>query len=309
LFSFLSSGCHQGALKERAPTRKTIATSDSILSGISESLLPAEHFEVTAILPPGQCPGHYDMKLSNIAKVKQADLIVSFLGMLFMERTEVGAGSRLLIDAKNGNWMAPNSYIIGLKLLADKFSERFPIYKRQIEAQRDRAVADVVDKDINLRERMRRAGISQKAVIASSMLREPLQWIGFQIAGEYGRPESISAKDMAALIRIGKERKAVMVVDNLQSGPDAGKEIAEALGSPHVILSNFPSLSDRSGGVVEFIDRWRIADLCFAHSSWSDGSAVDRCWMSDADPAFLSLRCWKELLQRGFSLSWTLPRK
>ena len=32
-----------------------------------------------------------------------------------------------------------------------------------------------------------------------------------------------------------------MVVDNLQSGPDAGRGIAEALGVPHVILSNFPS--------------------------------------------------------------------
>jgi zinc transport system substrate-binding protein len=32
-----------------------------------------------------------------------------------------------------------------------------------------------------------------------------------------------------------------MVVDNLQSGPDAGKGIAETLGAPHVVLTNFPS--------------------------------------------------------------------
>jgi zinc transport system substrate-binding protein len=32
-----------------------------------------------------------------------------------------------------------------------------------------------------------------------------------------------------------------MVVDNLQSGPDAGKGIAETLRVPHVVLTNFPS--------------------------------------------------------------------
>jgi hypothetical protein len=29
-------------------------------------------------------------------------------------------------------------------------------------------------------------------------------------------------------------------VDNLQSGPEAGKGIAETLGVPHVVLTNFP---------------------------------------------------------------------
>jgi hypothetical protein len=30
-------------------------------------------------------------------------------------------------------------------------------------------------------------------------------------------------------------------VDNLQSGPDTGKGIAETLGVPHIVLTNFPS--------------------------------------------------------------------
>ena len=51
----------------------------------------------------------------------------------------------------------------------------------------------------------------------------------------------MSAREVVRLSRIGKDRHAMLVVDNLQSGPDAGKGVAETLGAPHVTLSNFPS--------------------------------------------------------------------
>jgi zinc transport system substrate-binding protein len=239
--SFLSIGCHKRELNEPAGNKKSIVASDTILSGMSESLLPSDHFTVAAILPPGQCPGHYDVKLSDIAKTTKADLVVSFRGMPFMQQVHGDAGKQLLIDAKDRNWMAPDSYIDGLNLLADRFSERFPDYKRQIAAQREQAILKVVEINKSLSDRIKNSGVAQNAIIASSMLKEPLQWMGFRIVGEYGRPESISAKEIADLTRTGREKRAVMIVDNLQSGPDAGKGIAEALGTPHVILSNFPS--------------------------------------------------------------------
>jgi zinc transport system substrate-binding protein len=241
LLVLLSAGCQNIELKGQTQARKSIVTSDTILSGMSEALLPPEQFEATAILPPGQCPGHYDIKLSDIAKVKRANLVLSFIGMPFMQRAEIDAGRQLSIDTKGHNWMAPDSYITGLNLLAARLSDLFPEYKRQIVARRDRAILEVAEKHKSLSEKIQRTGVARKPVIASAMLKEPLEWMGFQIVGEYGRPESISAKEIADLIRVGREKEIVMIVDNLQSGPEAGKGVAEALGTPHVILSNFPS--------------------------------------------------------------------
>jgi len=65
--------------------------------------------------------------------------------------------------------------------------------------------------------------------------------MGFRVVAEYGRPESMSAREIVTISTIGRERRAILVIDNLQSGPDAGKGIAEALGAPHVVLTNFPS--------------------------------------------------------------------
>ena len=239
-FILFFTGCQNGT-REKAPANKIkIVASDTLLSGMSESLLPSDRFEVAVILPPGQCPGHYDLKLSDIAMVKNADLVVSFRNMPFMQGADIDENRYFPVDSRGLNWMVPDAYIAGLATLADKFSELFPESAPLINKRKEQAVLEIAEKNAALGELIKSAGVGQKPVIASSMIKEPLEWMGFRVAGEYNRPESISAKEIADLVRTGKAELAILVADNLQSGPDAGKGIAEALGIPHVILANFP---------------------------------------------------------------------
>ena len=239
IFVLFFAGC-QNETKERSADRINIVASDTILSGMSESLLPPDKFAVNVILPPGQCPGHYDLKLSDIALVKNADLVVSFRGMPFMQGAEIDENRLFSVDSEDRNWMVPDAYIAGLEILASEFSKLFPESAPLIRERKEQAAREVAEKKASLDARIKSAGIGQKTAIASSMIREPLEWMGLRVVGEYGRPESISAREIANLIRTGKTEEAVMIADNLQSGPDAGKGIAEALGIPHIALANFP---------------------------------------------------------------------
>ncbi|MBU4581555.1 MAG: zinc ABC transporter substrate-binding protein [Proteobacteria bacterium] len=218
-----------------------IVTSDTILSGMIASLLPPHRYSIEAILPPGQCPGHYDVKLADIEKTQKADLTVSFRGMPFMDKAGLGGRAQLLVDAGDRNWMAPDSYIYGLGVIADGLSRHFPEDKAEIIRRKEEAIHRVNAGANSLIEKIRRLGIFGKAIIASSMQKEPLEWMGFRVVGEYGRPEAMSAREVVRLSKIGREQQATAVVDNLQSGPDTGKGIAETLGVPHVVLTNFPS--------------------------------------------------------------------
>jgi len=194
-----------------------------------------------ALLPPGQCPGHYDVKLSDIEKTKKADLIVAFRGMSFMDKSGTEGRARLIVDAAGRNWMAPGSYIRGLGVLADGLAKHFPADRNEIMKRKNKTIRTVQDAERTLSEKIRGAGLSGRAVIASSMQKEPLSWMGFRVVGEYGRPEAMSAREFVHLVQIGRERNALLVADNLQSGPDTGKGIAETMGAPHVVLTNFPS--------------------------------------------------------------------
>jgi ABC-type Zn uptake system ZnuABC Zn-binding protein ZnuA len=219
----------------------SIVTSDTLLSGMFASLLPPNRYSIKAILPPGQCPGHYDVKLSDVERMKKADLIVSFKGMPFMDKAGSGGGMQLLVDAGRRNWMAPDSYTYGLGVLAYELSKRFPEDENEILKRKEETVRRVKAGADSLADKIKQRGLFGKPVIASSMQKEPLEWMGFRVVGEYGRPEAMSAREVVRLSKIGRDQHAIVVVDNLQSGPDAGKGIAEALGVPHVVLTNFPS--------------------------------------------------------------------
>jgi zinc transport system substrate-binding protein len=234
-------GCSDKPQGGNAKILRNIVTSDTILSGMIASLLPPSRYSIEAILPPGQCPGHYDVKLSDIEKMKKADLTVSFSGMPFMEKAGLGGRTQLLVDSGGRNWMAPDSYIYGLGVLADGLSKRFPEEKDEIMNRKEDTIRAVKAESISLIEKIKEAGIFGKSVITSSMQKEVLEWMGFHVLGEYGRQEAMSTREVVRLSEIGRDQKAIMVVDNLQSGPDAGKGIAETLGVPHVILTNFPS--------------------------------------------------------------------
>lgn len=237
--AFLLGGC-SGRPTDAQKTVRVIITSDSILSGMVASLLPSDRYAVEAILPPGQCPGHYDVKLSDIEKIKKADLVISLKGMPFMKPASPGDKAWLSLDTGGHNWMVPGAYLHGVNLLADLLSERYPEEKDGIISRKKDLVRQVTSTADALREKIRRSGLAGKCVIASSLQKEPLEWMGFRVVGEYGRPEAVSAREVVRLSKIGRESHAMLVVDNLQSGPDTGKGIAEALGVHHVVLTNFP---------------------------------------------------------------------
>lgn len=250
----LLPGCSHKTENISPSTVRSIVTSDTILSDMVTSLLPARRYSIEAILPPGQCPGHYDVKLTDIEKMKKAALNVSFKGLSFMDKAGLDDRAQLVLDTGNRNWMAPDSYIYGLRLLADRLSEYFPEDKGEIARRKEDAIGNVRTQSDRLIQKIKGAGIFGKPVIVSSMQKEPLEWMGFRVVGEYGRQEAMSAREVVRLARIGRDRRAIMVVDNLQSGPDAGKGIAETLRAPHVVLTNFPSEKGYLATLAENVD-------------------------------------------------------
>jgi len=56
----------------------------------------------------------------------------------------------------------------------------------------------------------------------------------------FGRPDTLTPQVVKELVDTGKAENVALIIDNLQSGQDAGKGVAEELGCQRLILSNFP---------------------------------------------------------------------
>jgi zinc transport system substrate-binding protein len=82
-----------------------------------------------------------------------------------------------------------------------------------------------------------------------------VKWAGLNIVATYGDPGSLTPKVVKELVDKGRQAKVSLIIDNLHSGRDAGKAIAEELGSERIILSNFPGGFENTETWEKAIDR------------------------------------------------------
>ena len=68
------------------------------------------------------------------------------------------------------------------------------------------------------------------------------------------RPDSLTPQVVKELVDKGREGKITLIIDNMQSGKDAGAGIAEELGCARVIISNFPGCYDNTETWEKAID-------------------------------------------------------
>ena len=82
-----------------------------------------------------------------------------------------------------------------------------------------------------------------------------VKWTGLNVIATFGRPDSLTPQVVKELVDRGREAKVTLIIDNLQSGQDAGAGIAEELGIKRIILSNFPGGFDNTETWEKAIDR------------------------------------------------------
>lgn len=80
-----------------------------------------------------------------------------------------------------------------------------------------------------------------------------VRWVGFNIVGEYGPPETLSAGFVANLTATAKREVVALVIDNLQVGVDFGANLASEVGAVHVVLTNFPGAVPGTGNLTDML--------------------------------------------------------
>lgn len=239
LLLFFTAGCGQ-----KQAEKFTVATGSTLIADIVKAV-GGEKVAVSNIVPPGTCPGHFDLKPDDVKKLASAKLLLyhDWQGKIFNKGVLASADNKDL-DAVPvsvaGNWMAPPVQKEAIKKIAQILGEKDAANKGYYEERAERLAAAVADEERKLRERLDAAGVAGVKVICAEMQAGFLKWAGFDVVATYGRPEDLTPKKLQELIEKGKAAGVRLVVDNLQSGPDAGKSLAAELGAARVTLSNFP---------------------------------------------------------------------
>ena len=251
LVTFLIRG-HSG------PPSADIMTGSSYITNIIQDLSDGG-VKTRTIIPPGVCPGHYDVKPSEIkALANSKALFIHNYQQTYQNiagAVEAAQNLDLIITVLNvtGNWMVPAVQAEGVDKIAQALGEIYPENAAYYQGNATERAQTILTYGEDVKSRLQDAGVDGVKVICAAMQEGFVRWVGFNVVATYGRPEELSPADVQQLITEAIEAGVVLVIDNLQSGSTTlGASLGQDIEAIPVTISNFP-------GGLENTETWEKA--------------------------------------------------
>lgn len=260
-----------GCQRKAASPLRVVATTTHLGALVQE--LGGSTVHVQVLTPPGSCPGHYDLKPGDVRAMARSGVVFAHGYEKQVMRMAESLGRKrvrvCMVDVK-GNWLLPQvqdrAALVAARLLSEVDAANEPVHRKRLKQFRARLRLVAAD----VRRSLDAARVNGTTVICSDQQAPLLKWMGLEVVATYGRPEELTPQALHELVRLGRHERARLVVDNLQSGPKAGAQLAEEIGAAHVTLSNFPGgfpdtrdwekcLRDNARRVTEALGSARVA--------------------------------------------------
>jgi zinc transport system substrate-binding protein len=252
-----------------------IMAGSSLIANIIQDVA-GDKMDARTLIPPGVCPGHYDVKPSDIeALANSKAFFIHDYQEYFTNVTgaiEAADNPDLTVTVINvtGNWMVPSVQAEAVDKIAQALGELDPenaAYYQQRAADREQAV---LAKGGDVKDELEGAGVDGVKVLCADMQIGFVQWAGFDIVATYGRPEDLSMTDVDQLVTEAKQAGAALIIDNLQSGSATlGATIEQDVEAIPVTISNFPGGFENTETWEKAIDK-NVDLLLEALNAWEE---------------------------------------
>jgi zinc transport system substrate-binding protein len=237
-----------GCCSPTTTAKLSVVTSTSLIAQVVKRV-GSDGVDVINIIPPAQCPGHFDVKPGDIQKLAESGLFLlhGWQGEKFSQELIASANNPDLTvvtldiqTTENQNWMVPAVQMEAVDIITSALcqvdNENSAAYQQSAAEYKDKISA----KEAEIKAKLAGENLSSINVMCDEMQAGFVGWVGFNIVTTYGRPDSLTPQVVKELVDTGRDSGATLIIDNLQSGKDTGKAITEELGSTRIILSNFP---------------------------------------------------------------------
>jgi len=234
-----------GCAQSTQPSVDIMAGSSFIANIVQD--VAGDKVETRTLIPPGVCPGHYDVKSSDIeALASSKALIIHNYQQNYQNivgAVEAAENPDLVITVLNvtGNWMVPAVQAEGVGKITEALGEIDPenvAYYQQRATERAQAIST---KGEQVQQRLTDAVVEGVKVLCAEMQAGFVSWAGFDIVATFGRPEDLTPAQVADLIDEAQGAVVALIIDNLQSGSTTlGASLEQDVAAIPVTISNFP---------------------------------------------------------------------
>ncbi len=236
-------------------SKPIVVTTTSVLASIVRDLAK-DYVDVQYIVSPSMCPGHYDVKPSDIELIRDASLILAhgmewkgWLRELVNSANQTG-DLHVPIYNVTGPWNTPSA-------LSSLYSRVASILENELSIdlgdRLNKCLTAISEVDEELRGIANENNFNGTPVVSMAWQSAFVSYLGFKIVASYGPPEFLSPSDIVEIEENATKFGAVLVIDNLHSGVSVGEKIANDVGAVHVVLINFPEVVPGVSNVTEMM--------------------------------------------------------
>jgi len=252
----LTCGCRTSSesetdLEQNVPA---IAASSSYLAATVRDLLGNEE-PVLMLAEPGMCPGHFDLRPSQVQHMRRCRMLLRFDFQQSLDRRlNDGSGEGpLIVDVEvPGGMCETSSFLAVCEQVADALVAQGRLSRAQADErlQRRRASCDELRRSIT--SRIDALGLNGAAVLASGHQAAFCESLGWNVVAEFSGADSARPSQIDAAIKAGEEAVVQLIVANRPEGRQLADALGDRLEACVVVFDNFPS-SAHAGGFEEMV--------------------------------------------------------
>lgn len=253
-FSFLLFACALTGCRQSSPSAgPRIATTTSYLEAAARDLL-GNTGTMTRLAEPGTCPGHFDIRPSQVAELRRCRALLRFDFQKSLDARLAGDGTtgpQVAEIVLRGGMCRPESYLSACRQLADRLVTLGLLSGTNAQTRLQSIAARLGALSHEATNRVAQARLTGLPVISSGHQRDFCEWLGLRVVATFRAADTASIAEIEEAIGAGKLEQVRFVVANLPEGRRTADALAERLKARVVVFENFPALRN---GRVSFDD-------------------------------------------------------
>ena len=234
--------------------RRTAAPADGPVVAVTTSYLESalreflgDQVEVIRLAEPGTCPGHFDIRPSQVQALRGSRLVLRFDFQKSLDaKLEAGdgAGPRVAEVSIRGGMGRPDSYLAACRQIADHLVALHFISRPEADRRLGEVSGRLEAWASVAHQRAKEAGLAGVPVIASAHQRDFAAWLGLKVVAVFRAADTAGIGEIEEAIRAGTAAQVGLVIANLPEGRHTADALAERLQARVVVLENFPALRE-----------------------------------------------------------------
>ncbi len=206
-----------------------------------------DDIRIVRLLPPGSCPGHFDVTPRMIDSLRGSGLLLRFDFQQGLEdRLErlKSAGLEVIAVPSGAGLCVPETYESTCRAVRDALIETWPDRAEHFRTRFEATKLRLADLGREVHEQIRSADLHEAKVLCSRHQEAFCRWLGLDVVGTFPRGEDARIAEVIERIKQGKAQHVQFVVATFQEGLRVARRLADQIGTPMAVFSNFPSMAE-----------------------------------------------------------------